>query len=165
MGVFRDLTGVRVGRLVSLRVAGKSDSGGYKWLCQCDCGNSTVVQSTHLIQKAIQSCGCWMREVGRKMRTKHGKRFSPEYNSYRAAKARCTNPNADNYPRYGGIGVKFLFKSFEEFYKTVGRKPEPKRLYSLDRWPDSSGNYQPGNVRWATLHQQRHNRRKKHVLG
>lgn len=29
---------------------------------------------------------------------------------------------------------------------------------SLDRWPDKEGNYEPGNVRWATHSEQNHNR-------
>jgi hypothetical protein len=30
-------------------------------------------------------------------------------------------------------------------------------LYSLDRYPETEGDYRPGNVRWATWAQQRRN--------
>jgi hypothetical protein len=45
--------------------------------------------------------------------------------------------------------------SYDLFLADVGRKPSPK--HSLDRI-DVNGNYEPGNVRWATEQQQQRNR-------
>jgi hypothetical protein len=45
---------------------------------------------------------------------------------------------------------------FPAFRAHVGPRPGPG--YSLDRI-DPDGNYEPGNVRWATRLEQRHNRR------
>jgi hypothetical protein len=42
--------------------------------------------------------------------------------------------------------------SFQNFLDDMGRAPSPK--HSLDRFPDQRGNYEPGNVRWATDLQQ-----------
>jgi hypothetical protein len=39
----------------------------------------------------------------------------------------------------------------------LGIGPAPK--WNCDRFPDASGNYEPGNVRWATNSQQMQNRR------
>jgi hypothetical protein len=73
---------------------------------------------------------------------------------------RCTNPNEAGYKNYGGRGIRVCdawLSSFEAFYAHVGPKLSPK--LSLDRI-DNDGNYEPGNVRWATRSEQRMNRRR-----
>jgi hypothetical protein len=60
---------------------------------------------------------------------------------------------------YGARGVIVCDRwrdSFENFLADVGFKPLPN--LSLDRI-DNSGNYEPGNVRWATQKEQINNRR------
>jgi len=51
---------------------------------------------------------------------KHGMVQSPEYQAYTHAKARCNNPKTHNYRWYGGRGIKFLFRSFEQFFAELG---------------------------------------------
>lgn len=60
---FQDLTGRRFGRLVAVKPTGEhSLDGCYYWLCNCDCGNTSVVNSHKLLHGRTTSCGCYRRE-------------------------------------------------------------------------------------------------------
>ncbi len=81
-------------------------------------------------------------------------------NIWRAMIQRCEDDKADNYARYGGRGISVCRRwrdSCESFIADMGIRPSAQ--YSLDRFPDNDGNYEPGNVRWATKDQQRANQR------
>jgi hypothetical protein len=84
----------------------------------------------------------------------------PEWNTWRGMIARCYNRNASKYKNYGALGVKVhsKWRRFANFFRDVGPKPTPR--HSLDRFPDPTGNYEPGNVRWATQKEQCRNWRK-----
>lgn len=84
---------------------------------------------------------------------------TPEYQAYHNARTRCTNPNSENWPRYGARGIKFLFTSFDQFMDEIGPKPTPD--HQLDR-RDNDGHYEPGNVRWATPAENTNNRQRIH---
>jgi len=86
-----------------------------------------------------------------------GMSHTPEYHAYSDAKRRCTSIQDSDWKDYGGRGITFLFTSFAQFYAELGPRPTPQ--HSLDR-KDNNGNYEPGNVRWATWHEQRLNQRK-----
>lgn len=64
MGVLKDETGKKYGRLTVLERAGSTPGGIATWKCRCDCGNETIVQGAHLRNGHTVSCGCRMREVG-----------------------------------------------------------------------------------------------------
>lgn len=72
---------------------------------------------------------------------------------------RCTNLRAHNYRWYGATGIKVCQRwlvSFDAFAIDVGDRPQG---HTLDRWPDKHGNYEPGNVRWASKLEQGNNAR------
>lgn len=155
--------GTKIGRLTVIR---RHDLEHY--ICGCECGNETTVRKTALSEKAqhpTRSCGCLqrdhMRELGQ-ARITHGGRSrldtsrKAEYEAYRGAKNRCNNPNEPAYTNYGGRGIRFEFKDFEEWYAVLG--PKPGSEYSVDRIDVNQG-YRPGNVRWATRQEQNENTR------
>ena len=87
----------------------------------------------------------------------HGERIngkiSKEYRAWTQMRRRCKK-----HPHYvsRGISVCEQWKQFSAFLVDVGRAPSPK--HTLDRYPNPAGNYEPGNVRWATMLEQSHNR-------
>lgn len=138
------------------------------YLCRCECGTEKVVDGPSLRIGATRSCGCLQSELVTERRTKHGdtarcdgKKPVPEYTAWTSMKNRCTNPKCQRYEIYGARGIKVCARwteSYEAFLADVGRRPGPE--YSLDRYPDNDGDYEPGNVRWATRQQQRANQRR-----
>ena len=90
---------------------------------------------------------------------RHGDNDSIEHCTWIAIIQRCHNPKEKTYPRYGGRGIIVCDEwryNYPAFLAHVGRRPGPE--YSLDRI-NVNGNYEPGNVRWATRSQQQRNRR------
>lgn len=72
---------------------------------------------------------------------------------------RCNNEKSTSYVNYGGRGIRVCPEweaSYEAFLASVGPRPSPS--HTLDRI-DNDGNYEPGNVRWATPSQQARNKR------
>lgn len=132
--------------------------------CACGCGQDTPIAKQSSTKRG------WKR--GEPIRFMHGHnssmlrhgewnkgQASPEYRSFFDAKSRCTNPKVKNYKDYGGRGIKFLFVNFEQMLAEIGRRPGPGKLFQLDRI-NNDGNYESGNIRWATRKQQIANRRK-----
>lgn len=87
-----------------------------------------------------------------------GRKMSLTYRSWCSMLTRCTNPNFPTYWRYGGRGIKVCdrWRIFENFLADMGERSSAK--YSIDRYPDRHGNYEPGNCRWATMKEQCRNR-------
>ncbi len=78
-------------------------------------------------------------------------------------RTRCLNEKSDQYPEYGGRGIKvaLAWDSFAAFLADMGERPAGT---TLDRWPDVNGDYAPGNCRWATMQQQENNKRNNVLL-
>lgn len=92
--------------------------------------------------------------------TKHGRYGTKEYIAWKGIIGRCCCPSSVGYEAYGGRGITVCERwrrSFSDFLEDVGEAPTPE--HSLDRFPDQNGNYEPGNVRWATEAEQNRNKR------
>lgn len=57
-----DLTGRLFGRLVALYEGMPSKHGRSRWYCKCECGNSKLIETSHLLQGYTLSCGCLQKE-------------------------------------------------------------------------------------------------------
>src|ERR1043165_874637 len=156
-----DLTQRRFCRLVVLALAPPHPrfNGCAAWCCLCDCGARVDVSGGYLRNGRTRSCGCLRREVSRKNATSHGRYLTTEHLSWREAKQRCHNPKNTQFHRYGGRGIRMCDewrRDFLAFLAHMGPKPPG---HTLDRI-NNDGNYEPGNVRWATPKQQANNRRR-----
>lgn len=169
----KDLTGIKFGCLTVLKYIRKNPKFG-TWECLCDCGKTTHADASFLTGKRKGSkvrniCWCDRRKTQSEVRKTHGNSMigSKNYREYTiwcAMKERCYNPKVDMYPSYGGRGISVYEEwrhSFESFLAHIG--PRPSSNYSIDRI-DVNGNYEPGNVRWATTIEQGANKRSNRMI-
>jgi hypothetical protein len=164
----KDMSGQRFGRLVVVGYVGRAAGAqrAHKWACRCDCGAALDVCGAHLRAGATRSCGCLQREKatasGDRTRT-HGLSKTSTYAIWRGMLQRCHNATAPDYARYGAAGVKVCERwgTFEHFLADMGPRPDGM---SIDRYPNRSGNYEPGNCRWATVTEQNRNTKANVVL-
>lgn len=148
-------------RLTPIKLVDKN--GTLQWLCKCDCGNTTIVNSTNLTTGAVQSCGC--------IRYQEVKRNTPidTYpedlsgklrQAYFAMISRCYNPNCSSYERYSSKGIKVCDRwlgkdGCKHFIEDMGPSYIPH--LELDRI-NNDKDYSPDNCRWTTNKAQQNNR-------
>lgn len=151
------MVGDKFGKLVVLKELPDRDK--YRRIifeCLCDCGNTHCVTGKLLRNGHVTSCGCLNYRHPLK---ENAVKRHPLYRTYIGMKTRCYNENHQHYKHYGGRGIKVCdrwLESFWNYVEDVGPKVIGK---TVDR-RDNDGDYEPGNVRWATPKEQANNTRR-----
>lgn len=150
-------------------------------LCAANCGQSRSHHSGRYSKYCGPACAHAAHQVGGAGRarvtqaarlvglanTMHGEsrkgQVTPEYQAYHQMLIRCGNPNHRAFRHYGGRGIKVCERwlggqGFAHFLQDMGRRPGID--FSLDRYPNNDGDYEPANCRWATRSQQQRNKRR-----
>lgn len=119
------------------------------------CGKLFTTRINNVKCGKTKGCGCG--------KYKHNMSHTSIFGQWESLLTRISNPNVEGYVNYGGRGITMYspwiidFKLYYDYVKNLPHFGE--KGYTIDRI-DNDGNYEPGNVRWATRHIQSVNQRK-----
>lgn len=132
---------------------------------KCFCGKEYFCQRQHLLWGTTKNCGCRKIEKCRiqgKKSTSHGMEWTPFYSVFSSMKARCHCINNNSFYRYGGRGIKCLWKNFIDFQNDMYegyisfKELHPWVTPSIER-NDNDGNYCKDNCTWIAFSKQQKN--------
>ncbi len=140
-----------------------------KALFECYCGNQWETHINSIKNNKTISCGCHnpIHKKGKNnINWNGGLKKHPSYKRYYGMIERCYNKEATGFINYGGRGIRVSneFLDNKWFYLNhIDSLPNAyKKGYTIDRI-ENDGNYERGNLRWATKTEQANNSRA--VLG
>jgi len=154
--------GVRCGKLVAVKPAGKREDRRHLWEFKCDCGNKKILRVNEAGRRT-NSCGHCGRPEGVPSDATGGK-YHKLHRMWGGMVNRCYNANTEQYPHYGGRGItvceewKNDYYSFKKWALSVGYD------YKLNGYQQSidrisvNGNYCPNNCRFVDIKIQNRNK-------
>ena len=126
----------------------------------CDCGVVKTVQNNNLRKGHHNSCGCLRHEMRVAAKKTHGctgtRLYSIWGNMIRRCNGKSTSPRNASYVKHGIMVCSEWRNSFSSFKSWALEHGYTDNL-SIDRI-DPTGNYEPSNCRWVTMHDQQNNR-------
>ena len=120
------------------------------WLCKCDCGNETIVDTYKITSGHTKSCGC--------LKTKYVIEDKRIFQIWCNMHNRCNKNNRRDSKYYYGKGIKVCkeWETYENFQSWAIENGYSDNL-TIDRI-DTEGDYEPLNCRWVTLAEQQRNK-------
>ncbi|NGX37611.1 MAG: hypothetical protein K1000chlam2_00768 [Chlamydiae bacterium] len=155
----KDLTGMRVGRLLVIERLIERDKDGrtrIMWSCLCECGRTQKIRQTSLLNLKTLSCGCLRLEKTSQANQKnkyaptHGYSKEPFYRLWSNLKIDATSSNQSIDPNWLDIHL------FKEWLTSQGYHKEMKIHLK-----EQSGGYNPRNCILALkkdIHKHNHQR-------
>lgn len=148
-GVTKNLKDIKCGKLtVREQLDRRSKSQRFtQWLCDCECGNTTIVLSTAIIRETTHSCGCLIYED------------KPNWQGYKEISGSFWSAIKSGAKRRGlefNVTREYVWGLFLEQNRKCAltgldikftRKRSTDHTASLDRI-DSSKGYIEGNLQW-----------------
>ena len=167
----RIVKGERFSKLVAVEMVYKTQKNGRKrshWICRCDCGELTTVDSGNLRNSNTRWCNkCSLIKKGIEHTThgqNKGNRPTKLYYTWQAIKRRIFKEYDNRYTDYGGRGLDMSPEwaaSFEKFRDDMGNPPTPK--HQIDRTDNERG-YWPDNCKWVSQTENSNNKRNNIVV-
>lgn len=139
----KDMTGQRINKLLVVEKHGYNKSGQADWLCECECGNFSIVDGNRLRSGRVKSCGC-TKGINHRM-SNH-----PLYGIWYNMNKRCDSFNGRN-KTYIKKRIKVCDdwkRTPTKFIKWAENNGFEEGL-QLDRI-DNDGDYTPSNCRFIT---------------